>query len=215
LAETSLLDGEIATTHWAYVEGLRANFPRIDVQPDKVLVEAGENGRLVTAGGHASWYDLLLYVISRTGGKQAALQTAKYFLLQWHTDGQSPYMAFRESLQHGDAVIREIQEWLRENHSQPNPVAAIEAMSGLPSRSFKRRFKQATGLSPLNYVQQLRVDRAKAFLENTNLPVDAISWKVGYEDVAFFNRLFKRVCGLTPGAYRRKFCIPAAFRRGN
>lgn len=211
LAETGLLDGEVATTHWAYAAGLRANFPHIDVQPDKVLVEAGEDLRLVTSGSHASWYDLLLYVISRTHGKQAALRTAKFFLLQWHTDGQSPYMAFRENLQHGDAAIRQAQEWLRDNYSQPNPVAALETLSGLPARTFKRRFRQATGLSPLNYVQQLRIDRAKAQLENSDLPVDEIGWKVGYEDVAFFNRLFKRVTGLTPGAYRQKFSIPAAF----
>ncbi len=210
LAETGLLDGEVATTHWAYVDGLRANFPRINLQPDKVLVESGEDLRLITSGSHATWYDLLLYVISRTSGKQAALQTAKFFLLQWHTDGQSPYMAFQENLQHGDAAIRQAQEWLQDNYSQPNPVAAIETLSGLSPRSFKRRFKQATGLSPLTYIQQLRIDRAKGLLENSTLSVDAISWKVGYEDVAFFNRLFKRIAGLTPGAYRLKFSIPAS-----
>lgn len=208
LAETGLLDGQVATTHWAYAEGLRANFPRIDVQPDKVLVESGEDLRLITSGSHATWHDLLLYVISRTGGKQAALQTAKFFLLQWHSDGQSPYMAFRENLQHGDAAIRRAQEWLQDNYSQPSPATAVEALSGLPSRSFQRRFKQATGHSPLSYVQQLRVDRAKTFLEDSDLSVEAISWRVGYEDVAFFNRLFKRTTSLTPTAYRQRFSIP-------
>ncbi len=210
LAATGLLDGEVATTHWAFVDSLRANFPQINVQPDKVLVESGEDLRLIMSGSHATWYDLLLYIISRTSGRQAALRTAKFFLLQWHTDGQSPYMAFRENLQHGDAAIRQAQEWLQVNYSQPKPVAAIEALSRLSPRSFKRRFKQVTGLSTLNYVQQLRIDRAKSHLENSDLPVDAISWKVGYEDVAFFNRLFKRITGLTPRAYRRKFSIPAS-----
>jgi transcriptional regulator GlxA family with amidase domain len=213
LAETGLLNGQVATTHWAYAEGLRANFPRIDVQPDKVLVESGEDRRLITSGSHATWYDLLLYVISRTGGRQAALQTAKFFLLQWHTDGQSPYMAFRENLQHGDAAIRRAQEWLQANYSQPSPVTAVEALSGLPSRSFQRRFKQATGHSSLAYVQQLRIDRAKTHLEESELSVEAISWRVGYEDVAFFNRLFKRSTGLTPREYRQKFSIPAAYSR--
>ena len=209
LAETGLLDGEVATTHWAYVDGLRENFPQINIQPDKVLVESGEDLRLITSGSHASWYDLLLYIISRTSGRQAALQTAKFFLLQWHTDGQSPYMAFRENLKHGDANIRQAQEWLQANHSQPNPIAAVEARSGLSPRSFKRRFKEATGLSPLSYVRQLRIDKAKSHLENDDLSVDAISWKVGYEDVAFFNRLFKRIAELTPGAYRKKFTCPS------
>jgi transcriptional regulator GlxA family with amidase domain len=210
MADTGLLDGEVATTHWAYVDGLRASHPSIDLQPDKVLVESGKDRRLITSGGHATWYDLVLHLVGRTKGKQAALQAAKFFLLQWHTDGQSPYMAFRENLRHGDAVVREAQEWLRAHHSQPDPVAVVEALAGISPRSFKRRFKQATAHSPLAYVQHLRIDRAKELLEEGQLAVDAISWKVGYEDVAFFNRLFKRITGLTPSAYRRKFSLPGS-----
>lgn len=210
LADTGLLDGEVATTHWAYVDGLRSSHPSIDVQPDKVLVESGENRRLICSGGHATWYDLVLHLVGRTKGKHAALQAAKFFLLQWHTDGQTPYMAFREDLRHGDAIVREAQEWLRNHHSQADPVAAIESLAGIRPRSFKRRFKQATGLSPLAYVQHLRIDRAKELLEEGRLSVDAISWKVGYEDMAFFNRLFKRITGLTPSAYRRTFSLPVS-----
>jgi transcriptional regulator GlxA family with amidase domain len=187
---------------------MRRHYPAIALQPDKILVEAGEDRRLITSGSHATWYDLLLYVISRTAGREAALQTAKFFLLQWHSDGQSPYMSFREPLEHGDAIVRQAQEWLRRNYSQPNPVSELEAQSGLSARSFKRRFKQATGLAPLAYIQQLRIDRAKGLLEKSELPVDAVSWKIGYEDAAFFNRLFKRITGLTPGVYRRKFRLP-------
>lgn len=208
LADTGLLDGEIATTHWAYADALRRLHPGIDVQTDKILVEAGADRRLITAGSHATWYDLLLYVISRTCGKPFALQTAKFFLLQWHSDSQLPYMAFRVPMQHDDAVIRSAQNWLQANYSHPNPVAEIEAQSGLPPRSFKRRFKQATGHAPLAYIQHLRIDRAKTLLEAGELSVEAISWRVGYEDVAFFNRLFKRQTGMTPSAYRRRFKLP-------
>lgn len=180
------------------------------MQPDKVLVESGENRRLICSGGHATWYDLVLHLAGRTKGKHAALQAAKFFLLQWHTDGQSPYMAFRENLRHGDAIVREAQEWLRNHHSQADPVAAIEGLAGIRPSSFKRRFKQATGLSPLAYVQHLRIDHAKELLEEGRLSVDAISWKVGYEDIAFFNRLFKRITGLTPSAYRRTLSLPVS-----
>lgn len=210
LAATGLLDDEAATTHWAYVDSLRRNYPNIRVHGDKVLVEAGPDGRLVTSGSHATWYDLLLYVISRLRGKEAALQTAKFFLLQWHTDGQSPYMAFRQNLEHGDAAIRRVQEWLSGHYSHPNPVAAVEKESGLSPRTFKRRFKRATGLTPVAYVQQLRVDRAKALLEGSDTPVDQVGWRVGYEDTAHFRRLFKRVTSLRPGEYRRKFKLPVA-----
>lgn len=210
LAETGLLDGEAATTHWAYADGLHAMRPQIDLQADKVLVEAGDGRRLITSGSHATWYDLILHVVARTAGRQAALQIAKFFLVQWHTDGQAPYMTFRENLKHGDALVRHAQEWLQTHFSQPAPVTAIEALAGIAPRSFKRRFREATGLSPLAYVQQLRIDRAKSMLESGDLAIDAIGWRVGYEDVAFFNRLFKRITGLTPGQYRRKFSLPGA-----
>jgi len=213
LADTGLLDEELATTHWAYVGGLHRHYPRIKIRADKVLVEAGSGGRLVTSGSQATWHDLLLYVISRLSGKEAALKTAKFFLLQWHTDGQSPYTAFRENFRHADAVIRQVQGWLGSHYSQPNVVEALEKQSGLPSRTFQRRFKHATGLTPVAYVQQLRVDRAKALLEESDMPVEQVGWRVGYEDTAHFRRLFKKLTGLRPGEYRRKFRLPVASTR--
>jgi len=213
LADTGLLDGEAATTHWAYLPGFARHYPKVKVHGEKVLVEAGNRGRLITSGSHASWHDLILYVISRLSGKEAALQTAKFFLLQWHTDGQSPYMAFRENLQHGDATVRGSQEWLGRNYSHPNAVDAMEKRSGLAPRTFKRHFKRATGLTPVAYLQQLRVDRAKALLEKGDVPVEEVGWRVGYEDAAYFRRLFKRVTRLRPGEYRRKFRLPSAEAR--
>lgn len=215
LAECGLLEGEAATTHWAYADGLRRRYPGVRVLTERVLVESGEGGRLITSGSHASWYDLLLYVISRLRGKEAALQTAKFFLLQWHTDGQSPYMTFRENLRHGDAAIRAAQEWLGRHYSHPNAVEAVERQSGLAPRTFQRRFVRAAGLTPVAYLQQLRVDRAKALLEASDTPVDQVGWRVGYEDVAHFRRLFKRITNLRPGEYRRKFRVPEPAAAGD
>lgn len=208
LADTGLLDGEKATTHWAYEDSMRRSYPRIALQADKVMVESGADGRLVTSGSHATWYDVILHVISRTCGREAAMETAKFFLLQWHTDGQLPYRAFQDPVQHGDAVIRECQEWLRKNFTQSNPVESVEKQSGVAPRSFKRRFKSATGMTVIDYVQRLRVEQAKGLLEGGDATVDDIGWRVGYEDVAFFRRLFKRVTGLTPREYRKKFQLP-------
>ena len=93
-------------------------------------------------------------------------------------------------------------------HEMGRAVEQATRISGIPERSFKRRFKSATGHAPIDYVQRLRVEEAKRRLERTQAPVDEISWKVGYEDPAFFRRLFKRTTQLTPGEYRRKFSIP-------
>lgn len=208
LAETGLLDGEDATIHWAYAPTFRKNFPSVRLSLEKVLVTSGERAQFVMAGASASWHDLVLYLVARLVGPTAAQAISKFMLLQWHQDGQTPYIAFRPSLDHGDAVVLQVQEWLAGHFSVANPVEEAVKRSGLPERSFNRRFTHATGSSPLAYIQQLRVHEAKRRLERTEEPIDEISWTVGYEDPAFFRRLFKRLTGIAPGAYRRKFKVP-------
>jgi transcriptional regulator GlxA family with amidase domain len=208
LAETGLLDGEEATIHWAYAPTFRKNFPAVQLCLDKVLVASGERAQFVMAGASASWHDLVLYLVARWVGPTAAQAISKFLLLQWHKDGQAPYISFRPDLDHADAVVRVAQEWLAGHFSIANPVEEAVKRSGLAERSFKRRFTQATGYSPIAYVQQLRVHEAKRRLERTEEAVDEISWKVGYEEAAFFRRLFKRLTGISPGAYRRKFKVP-------
>lgn len=209
LAETRLLDGKDATIHWAYAPTFRRNFPAVRLCVDKVLVASGERAQFVMAGASASWHDLVLYLVARVVGPTAAQAIAKFLLLQWHKDGQTPYIAFQPALDHGDAVVLQAQEWLARHFTVANPVEELVKRSGLPERSFKRRFTRATGHPPIAYIQQLRVQEGKRRLERTEEAVDDISWKVGYEDPAFFRRLFKRLTGITPGAYRRKFNVPA------
>ncbi len=208
LAETGLLDGQEATIHWAYAPTFRKNFPAVRLSLDKVLVASGERAQFVMSGASASWHDLMLYLVARLVGPTAAQAISKFMLLQWHQDGQTPYIAFRSRIDHGDAVVLEAQAWLARHFSVANPVEAVVNRSGLPERTFKRRFTRATGYSPMAYIQQLRVQEAKRRLERTEEAVDEISWKVGYEDPAFFRRLFKRLAGITPGVYRRQFKVP-------
>jgi transcriptional regulator GlxA family with amidase domain len=130
------------------------------------------------------------------------------FALQWHQDGLTPYMVFEGRTDHGDGDITAAQQWLREHFTVASPVDEMIKCSTLAERTFKRRFVAATGLTPIAYVQRLRVEEAKRRLERTDDSVDEISWRVGYEDAAFFRRLFKRTTGLAPGAYRKRFRIP-------
>ncbi len=212
LAETGLLDGREATIHWAYARTFRRQFPRVQLRLEKVLIVTGEGERLVMSGASASWHDLVLYLVARHVGPAAAQAITKFMLLQWHTDGQAPYVVFEPVTDHGDALVLDAQRWLRAHYADGAPVAEMEKRSGLPSRTFKRRFRRATGLTPIAYVQHLRVEEAKRRLERTADPVDRISWAVGYEDPAFFRRLFKRITGLPPGAYRRRFQLPVIAR---
>lgn len=208
LAETGLLDGRDATIHWAYAPTFRKNFPGVRLRLEQVLVTAGERRQLVMAGASASWHDLVLYLVARHVGPTAAQALSRFFLLQWHEDGQAPYVVFDAPTDHGDAAVRRVQEWLTLHFSAPNPVLEMVKLAALPARSFTRRFTRATGYSPIAYVQRLRVEEAKRRLERTDTPVDQIAWAVGYEDATAFRRLFKRITGLTPSSYRRKFQLP-------
>jgi transcriptional regulator GlxA family with amidase domain len=212
IAETGLLSGRDATIHPAYAATFQRNFPDVRLRLEETLVATGQREELVMAGASASWHDLVLYLVARHVGPTAAQAVAKFLLLQWHTDGQAPYVPFNPPRDHGDAIVLEAQEWLQTGYAVAAPVTELVERSGMPERTFKRRFARATGYSPIVYVQHVRVEEAKRRLERTSEPVDDLSFAVGYEDPASFRRLFKRITGVPPGAYRRKLQLPAVAR---
>ena len=205
LAEAGLLDGQEATTHWAYCDILRTRYPAVKVRKERALVVSGEGQRLVMAGGGTSWQDVALYLIARFAGVDAAMQVARINLIDWHAVGQQPFARLARSRQVDDALIARCQTWIAEHYHEPAPVSAMVQLCGLPERSFKRRFQKATGMSPLEYVHTLRLEEAKQMLETSDQPVEAVANEVGYEDAGFFSRLFRRQVKLTPAQYRKRF----------
>ena len=214
LAETGLFDGKDVTVHFAYAQALAASYPTVRIHPERVLVIAGLREDLVTSGASMTWHDLVLYLIARYAGVTAAQDVARMFALQWHQDGLTPYIVFEGKRDHLDAEILQAQEWLGSHFADANPVQEMIDRSSLAERTFKRRFQAATGLSPMIYVQRLRIEDAKRRLERTEMSIEEIGWRVGYEEPAFFRRLFKRTTGITPGAYRRRFRVPDFAREG-
>jgi transcriptional regulator GlxA family with amidase domain len=208
LAETGLFDGHDATVHFDYGPEFSACYPAVPIHPERVLVISGPRDELVSSGASMTWHDLALYLIARYAGATTAQELARRFALQWHQDGLTPYMVFKGKSDHGDAEIQTAQEWLGKHFSVKNAVDEVIKRSKLAERTFKRRFTEATGLAPIAYVQRLRIEDAKRRLERTNAPVEEISFRVGYEDAAFFRRLFRRTTGLAPGAYRKRFQVP-------
>ncbi|EHK79490.1 AraC family transcriptional regulator [Sinorhizobium meliloti CCNWSX0020] len=213
LAETGLFDGRDATVHFGYANEFATRYPAVPIHPERVLVVSGVRQDLISSGASNTWHDMVLYLIAHHVGATVAQEVARMFALQWHQDGLAPYIIFEGRSDHGDAEIQSAQAWLANHFSVANPVDEMIRRSKLAERTFKRRFTAATGLAPIAYVQRLRIEDAKRRLERTSSPVDEISWRVGYEDAAFFRRLFKRITGMTPGAYRRRFQIPE-FARG-
>jgi transcriptional regulator GlxA family with amidase domain len=205
LAATGLLDGCEATSHWAYQDLFRTRFPKVKFLPEPNLVFADRTGRVVTAGGTTSWHDLAIHIIARHCSPGEALRIAKIYLLKLHGEGQLPYVSLVRRQPHADSAVRHAEDWLAKHFNEPHAVSAVVAASGIPERSLKRRFKAATGTTLIGYVQNLRVEEAKRLLESGEMSSDDISAAVGYENFAFFRRLFKRSTGLTPGAYRRMF----------
>lgn len=207
LLETGLFDDEPVTCHWYYEPMLRRTFPRVSICIEKAL-QISDDQRLVMSGASGSWHDLVLYLITRFSGPAAATSVARFFLLNWHPEGQAPYARFMEDVSHTDAMVLQAQAWIRQNWMRANPIEEMVRNSGLPERSFIRRFKNMTGLSPMEYIQHTRIEHARQLLETSSLPVDTIAADIGYEDPAFFRKLFKRITTMTPSAYRLKFRIP-------
>lgn len=205
LAETGLLDGRDATSHWGYQDLFRRRYPQIRFRPEPNLCFADTTGRIVTAGGSTSWHDLALHIISRHVNPGEAMRIAQVYLLKWHDEGQLPYEPLVRPRSHSDAIVRTCESWLKEHFREPGAVARAVGHSRVPERTMKRRFKTATGLALIDYLQNLRIEEAKRLLETSDRPVDEISYEVGYEDVSFFRRLFKRRTGVAPVQYRRVF----------
>ena len=205
LAETGLLDGRDATSHWGYQDLFKRRYPQIHFRPEPNLCFADVDGRIVTAGGTTSWHDLALHIIARHVSPGEAMRIAKVYLLKWHDEGQLPYEPLVRPQPHSDAIARACEAWLREHFRDRNAVAGVVKGSGLPERSLKRRFKAATGVPLITYLQNLRIEEAKRLLETSQEAAEEISYMVGYEDASFFRRLFKRSTGISPARYRRLF----------
>jgi transcriptional regulator GlxA family with amidase domain len=208
LAEAGLLAGQEATTHWGYVPLFRRLYPNVTLHADRILVQTSVGHSIVCSGGASSWQDLALLLIARHAGTQEAIRISKLFLYQWHRDGQLPYASMIANVDHGDTTILNCQTWLAQNYERADIVAELVRQSGLPKRTFDRRFRAATGYSPLAYIQALRIEEAKQLLETGAATIAAVAREVGYEDLASFRRLFRRLAGMAPGDYRRKFQVP-------
>ncbi|HUH38436.1 MAG TPA: helix-turn-helix domain-containing protein [Spongiibacteraceae bacterium] len=202
LAEAGLLNGKSATTHWALEKAFRNFYPEVHLEIDKTVVD---NGETLCCGGGMAWQNLILHILHQKGADHA-LQVARTFLMQTHEFGQRPYAGLVAAF-HTDGIISKVQDWMKANFADLNAVNTGIAMSGLPPRTFHRRFKSATGMTPTQYVQQLRIEESKLYLTETKIPVDEIGFKVGYEEPSFFRRLFKRSTGVSPRQFRQHFSI--------
>jgi transcriptional regulator GlxA family with amidase domain len=202
VAESGLLDGRLATTHWGVADVFRRRYPAVRWHPERFVTE---DERVLCSGGVYAATDVSLYLVEKYCGREVALQTAKSLCLSMPRSCQSGYAAVPQIRPHSDERIREIEEYVRANYASDLPISRLAGRATMGARNFIRRFKAATGFVPGAYIQMLRVTAAKEMLEMGNDTVQSIALKVGYEDQAFFRRIFKRQTGMTPVGYRGRF----------
>jgi transcriptional regulator GlxA family with amidase domain len=202
LAEAGLLDGRMATTHWALAAEFARRWPRVNWRTDLFVTE---DKRLLCSGGVYASIDLSLYLVEKLCCHEVAVQCARALLLPRPRIHQSGYAMLPLSPPHGDERIRAVETFLQTNFRDDVSIGALAKKAALGARTLARRFKAATGRHPSAYLQAVRIETAKAMLEQDTTPIQSVSSAVGYDDVAFFRSLFKRSTGMTPAEYRAQF----------
>ena len=202
LAETGLVTGRQVTTHWALRDQFEKQFPDVLTETDRMVIDYGD---VVTGGGVLAWTDLGLGLTERFLGPSVMVETARYMNVDPPGREQRFYSDFDPRTKHGDEAILRSQRWLTTQRGQPVSVASIAAQACLEPRTFLRRFVKATGMKPTEYQQRLRMSRAREMLEFSRDSVSQVASRIGYEDVAGFRRVFRKIMGLTPSDYRRRF----------
>ena len=202
VAATGLLDGKRATTHWGLAERFREMYPKVKWMPELMVTE--DRGFYCGGGVHAA-LDLSLYLVEKFCGHEVAVQSAKALLIETPRAWQAGFAIVPLKTEHTDDSISVAQDWLHENFPRNFPLEVAARRAGMSLRNFVRRFKEATGDSPLIYLQKLRIAAAKRLLESDRRTVQEISDAVGYQDAAFFRQLFERHTGASPSAYRQRF----------
>jgi transcriptional regulator GlxA family with amidase domain len=205
LARTGLLDGHDATSHWAYCDHLQRSHPRTRWHADRGLVAVGEGQRILMAGSGVSWHLLALALVARFAGAEDAMRVARINLMDLQSANPAAYASLTHGSRAADPVVASCQQWVALHYASASPVQQMVELSQLPERTFKRRFAQATGMAPLDYVHHVRLEEAKQMLESSADPVEAIAIDVGYSDSSFFSRLFRRKVGMSPVQYRQRF----------
>ncbi|MCK9200539.1 MAG: helix-turn-helix domain-containing protein [Gallionella sp.] len=200
LAEAGLLDGVPATTTWWFAEAFHQRYPQVQLDADKTLVDSG---RAITAGAMTAHTDLALHVLRRLGGVALARNVSGIMLVDGARTSQRPFMSVQKD--YSEPLIRDAIAWMEKHLAQPVAIDELASAMHVSYRTLNRRFVEITGMTPLAYLQALKIERAKELLEVSRADFETITEKVGYGDASSFRRLFKRATGLSPMQYRRQF----------
>ena len=202
LGEAGLLDGKICTTHWIDADLFQKLFPKARLEIDRIIAD---DQACYTSGGAFSGLNLLLYYIRKKAGAEAAIWLSKLFEINLDRRSQAQFIVFNQNKTHDDELIESCQEFIETHFAEKISMTSISHKFGFSRRNFFRRFKSATGMTPNEYLQRVRIEIAKNFLESTDKRVYEVQNEVGYHDPKTFREIFVKLTGLTPKVYRDKY----------
>jgi transcriptional regulator GlxA family with amidase domain len=199
LAETGLLDGRPATTHWNYCERFQQRYPAVELKTRHLITQSDN---LYCAGSVNSIADLMVHIVEEWFGSRIARAVENQFSPEIRRSFRAAAYQNEADSSHHDEIVAQAQEWLQAHLSGPIAMTELAQSVQLSPRTLHRRFKRATGMTPLGYLQSLRMAGAKDLLRHSNLSVGDIAWQQGIQDISYFSQLFRKHCGMSPLRYR-------------
>lgn len=206
LASSGLLDGKNCSTHWAHADKFRNMFPDISLQADQLITD--ENG-IYTNGGAYSFLNLVIYLVEKYYGREAAIFCSKVYQIEIHRNSQSPFSIFTGQKLHGDDVVKKAQAYIETRLDEKISAEQLSAMFAVGRRNFDRRFIKATGNTPLEYAQRVKMESAKKAFESSSKTINEVMYDVGYTDVKAFREVFRKITGMSPLQYRERYNMTA------
>jgi transcriptional regulator GlxA family with amidase domain len=202
LAFSGLLKGRECTTHWLNANELKYFYPSIHVVDERMITD--QHG-LYSSGGSNAYWNLLMHLVEKYAGREMAIYTAKYFVIDLNKNFQSPFIVFHGLKDHDDKQIKDAQAYIEQHYKDKFTVDQLAAKLNMTRRTFERRFKKATRNTVAEYIQRVKIEGAKKQLEIGRKSINEIMINVGYSDTQTFRNIFKRITGVTPVDYKSKY----------
>jgi transcriptional regulator GlxA family with amidase domain len=202
LAAAGLLDGKNCSTHWSAANTFRNMFPDVKLQTDQLITD--ENG-IYTNGGAYSFLNLVIYLVEKYYDRHTAIYCAKIFQIEIDRQNQSAFTIFTGQKSHSDEVVKKAQAYIENNLHEKISVEELSSRFAVGRRNFDRRFIKATGNTPVEYSQRVKIESAKKSLETSRKTINEVMYDVGYSDIKAFREVFRKITGMSPLQYRGKY----------
>lgn len=202
LADTQLLNNRSATTHWQLAQDFTQQFPQVNLNVESLLINDGD---VITAGGIMSWVDLGLEIVAQFTRPQIMRALGKFLIVDTGKREQRYYGSFSPKFNHGNQQVLHVQHYIQKHFEQPLCIAKLSSLAHMSERTFLRQFSHATTFKPVQYIQRVRVQKACDLLETTTQSFEQIALSIGYEDVNSFRKVFMKIIGLSPTAFKARF----------